>query len=72
MNSQCEWILADLMGGREISQMDAYMDYGCTRLAARISDLRKAGYEINARMETRKNRYGRIVRYAVYSMEAGA
>lgn len=70
--SQNDWILADLMEGRELTQKDAYREYGCTRLAAMISDLRRRGHKINVRYETRTNRFGGAVRFAVYSMEVGA
>lgn len=46
MQSQCEQILTDLKAGREITPMDALRDYGCLRLAARVGELREAGYRI--------------------------
>lgn len=49
--SQKEAILEDLMQGRRPSQLDAYRDYGCTRLAARINDLRNEGYDIVTEQE---------------------
>ena len=40
------------------------------RLAARIWELRKLGYNIIKTMEKRSNRYGEDVRYARYSLAA--
>jgi hypothetical protein len=38
--------------------MEAYQKYGITRLASRIYDLRKEGYEIVGKMMPVKTRYG--------------
>lgn len=35
-----------------ITSMDAFRNYNCTRLAARISDLRKSGHIIISERET--------------------
>lgn len=43
--TQTQWILDALKRG-PITPMDALNGCGCFRLAARISDLRQAGYEI--------------------------
>lgn len=52
-----------------ISSMEAFADLGITRLAARISDLREAGYIFRVEMERKKNRYGKTVIFARYFME---
>ena len=49
-----------------ITTMDAFMDLGCTRLPARISDLKDQGYKIADRTEVGKNRYGRKVNWKRY------
>ena len=49
-----------------ITAMDAIRDFGCMRLASRISDLRWDGYDIETVMENGKNRQGETVRYARY------
>jgi hypothetical protein len=41
ISSQNQQILSHLRAGKHISQMDAYDLFGCTRLSARIYDLRK-------------------------------
>ena len=49
-----------------ITAMDAVREFGCMRLAARISDLRWDGYNIETELEVGKNRQGDSVRYARY------
>lgn len=49
-----------------ITAMDAIRDFGCMRLASRVSDLRWDGYNIETVMEVGKNRQGETVRYARY------
>lgn len=51
-----------------ITQLEALKDLGVMRLASRISDLRKQGYDIQSEVETVKNRYGEtchVKRYMV-------
>ena len=52
-----------------ITKLEALRDYGCMRLASRISDIRKAGIKIIRLTETSRNRYGQKIRYARYIME---
>ena len=54
-------ILEHLEAGFPITSMEAIYKYGNTRLAASISILRKAGYEIEGRRIPVKNRYGKTV-----------
>ena len=49
-----------------ITAMDAIREFGCLRLAARISDLRWDGYNIETEFEFGENRQGDSVRYARY------
>lgn len=51
-----------------ITPMEAMRDLGIMRLAARISDLKEDGYEIRTSMEKMKNRYGKTVYFAKYSI----
>lgn len=44
--SQCDQILSYLKDGHSITPIDALNLFGCFRLAARISDLKKRGNEI--------------------------
>lgn len=52
MISQNTKILAHLRAGNSITAMDALSKFGSFRLAARIADLRKAGYQIGDIWET--------------------
>lgn len=52
-----------------ITQLEAIRDLGIMRLGARVFDLRAAGYPIKREMETAKNRYGKPVTYARYTLE---
>lgn len=66
--TQCERILQYIDENGSITQLDALREFGCMRLASRISDLKKAGYPIRGKMETSKNRYGESVSYSRYFM----
>lgn len=46
MKTQNEQIKAYLSKGKSITPLDALTKFGCFRLAARISDLRKNGLKI--------------------------
>lgn len=67
--SQLDQILAALENGDSLTALDALEDYGCSRLASRITDLKRKGYPVASRMVTRCNRYGRLCRVAEYYME---
>ena len=66
--SQCEKIVEYMKKHGSITQLDAYLDIGCWRLASRISDLKRKGYSIKREMITVKNRYGEDVQVAKYSL----
>ena len=58
--TQKERILADLKMGDRLSHLDALDRYGCARLAARISDLKKEGWRIESEMvQSGDKRYAR-------------
>ena len=67
--TQNEMIVNHLREYGSITQLEALRDYGCMRLASRISDIRKAGIKIIRLTETSRNRYGQKIRYARYIME---
>jgi len=49
-----------------ITQLEALQDLGVMRLASRISDLKRQGYNITSSIDVVKNRYGekcRVKRY---------
>lgn len=59
-----------LIEGGSISPLEALRDYGCYRLASRISDLRREGLNITKRMEEDVSRVtGKTVRYSRYYIE---
>lgn len=66
--TQAEEILKYMRDFGSITQMDAIRDLGCTRLSARISDLKRRGYVIRTATETGKNRYGKETSYARYRL----
>jgi hypothetical protein len=47
MKSQSQKILSYLQSGKSITPITALNKFGCFRLAARISDLRKEGHTIH-------------------------
>jgi len=51
-----------------ISNYEAYADLDTTKLPTRISELIKAGYNIEKKWEKRTNRYGKVRRYMRYSL----
>ena len=52
-----------------ITTMEAFTDLGITRLASRIHDLQKSGYDIQREMVKGKNRYGEPIHYMRYSID---
>ncbi len=66
--TQCDKILQYIETEGSITPLDALREFGCMRLASRITDLKRMGYPITRKMETAKNRAGEPVRYARYSM----
>lgn len=66
--TQCEKILQYIENEGSITPLDAMREFGCMRLASRITDLKRRGYPITRQMETAKNRAGEPVRYARYRM----
>ena len=68
--NQREQILDYLKRFETITPMQAYSDLGITKLATRISEMRRRdGVEFNIEMIKGKNRYGRTMRYAKYSLK---
>ena len=65
--TQCEWIIWFINKYGSITPKDA-MRYGIMRLASRINDLKRAGYNIKTTMETNTDEYGIKSRYARYSL----
>lgn len=70
--TQCERVVKYMEDFGSITSMEAVVDLGIMRLASRICDLSKQGYQIERVMETGKNRYGESTNYARYSLKREA
>ena len=66
--TQKELILNYIIEFGSITPMEAYSDLGITKLATRISEMRKEGIEFKIDQGKGKNRYGKTTRYARYSL----
>lgn len=51
-----------------ITQLEALKELGIMRLASRMSDLKRQGYEIESKMDVVHNRYGEKCRVKRYSI----
>lgn len=67
--TQREAILKVLKSGDTISSMEAFAEFGITRLSAIIFDLRKRGYDITSTDEKTTNRFGGTVVFSRYKLE---
>lgn len=50
-----------------ITPMEAFYDLGITKLATRVSELKRFGYKFDQEMIANKNRFGVAVHYMKYS-----
>lgn len=64
--TQTSSIKGYLLAGNSLTSMEAFEKFGCTRLSAKIFDLRKSGYNVVAEPINAFNRYGRPVTYYKY------
>lgn len=64
--TQCDRVLQYMQEKGSISTLQAFNELGCTRLASRITDLKKLGYKIGSEFVTGENRYGDKVSYKKY------
>lgn len=67
--TQKEQILDYLKRFKTITPMEAFADLGITKLATRVSEMRREGIEFNIETEKRKNRFGKPIWYAKYSLK---
>jgi hypothetical protein len=65
--TQREAIIEYITEFGSITPMQAFADLGITKLATRISEMRKDGMDFKIEMVSTKNRYGKSVSYAQYS-----
>ena len=68
MTRQQERILIYMEESGSITPLEAFAELGGTKLATRVSELRREGIPIVKSSETRKNRFGETVTYARYSL----
>lgn len=68
MTPQAEQLYEHLKTRETLTQIEAYEEYGCFRVASRIHEMKKAGIPIVKTMKTGKNRYGVDCRYAEYRL----
>lgn len=69
--TQRELVLEYITRFGSITPMQAFADLGITKLATRISEMRKDGMEFKIETEKSKNRFGKTVHYAKYSFIEG-
>ena len=67
--TQCEQIIEYLNQFGSITPMQAFADLGITKLATRVSEMRRDGREFKIETVKSTNRFGKTVRYAKYSLK---
>ena len=72
MKTQRDAIIEYITEFGSITPMEAFSDLGITKLATRISEMRKDGMKFKIETVSVKNRYGKSVSYAKYSFAEGA
>lgn len=66
--TQSEMILEYLRSHDDITQLDAFVHIGCSRLGARIFDLKKKGYPIETKMKKVTKANGKTTYVGAYSL----
>lgn len=69
--SQCAKILQHLKEFGSITFFESIYECDCTRLSARIYDLRRRGIPIKTEMIYTVNKHGKPIKYAEYRLEDG-
>lgn len=64
--NQVEMIIDYINENGSITTMQAFNELGVTRLASRISDIKKSGHEVQSETVAGKNRYGKPVYFKRY------
>lgn len=67
--TQNQMILMHLQDYGSITSIEAMQEYGIMRLASRINDLKREGYNIVSETMKSKNRFGETVHYSVYRLK---
>lgn len=66
--NQRQMVLQYIKDFGSITSYQAYIDLGITQLATRIKELKEEGYMFNYTWITKKNRYGKPVRFKEYTI----
>lgn len=66
--TQREMIIKYIKDFGSITPMEAFRDLGITKLATRVSEMRKDGIEFEITKEVSKNRYGKSCSFARYKL----
>jgi hypothetical protein len=69
--TQCEMILKYLEENGSITTYESFTELFITRLASRICDLKKMGYDFDKEWVTKKNRYGKTCNFKKYTLKKG-
>lgn len=70
--TQCDMVISYIKDYGSITTYEAFKELGITRLASRICDLKRQGYDFDTQTVTKKNRYGEPVSFKKYSLAKGA
>ena len=65
----CQRLLAFLLNGWTITPLVSWQRLGIYRLAARIHDLKRDGWEIAVRTQSVQNRFGEKIQVAEYRLK---
>lgn len=65
--TQCERILKYIDEKVSITPFEAFTELGITKLATRISELRRSGEKIKKKMVGGTNRFGEKIQYMEYT-----
>ena len=68
--TQTEAVLDILKSGDSISSLEAFQEFGITRLSSIIFNLRKKGYAITSDSIKTTNRFGSTVVFSRYKLES--
>lgn len=71
MTKQGQRVLAYIYDHGSISPLEAFRDLGITKLATRVSELKRDGIRFAQEYEETTNRFGEKVRYMRYRMGGG-
>lgn len=69
MTQQAKVLYEHMQKFGTLTQIEAYENYGCFRLASRICEMKKEGIPIEKTLKYGKNRYGIDVRFAEYRIK---